>query len=136
MVNNVKRNMVKSTKKSEVPEWFRNIKPRKLPKWIIDELDDYCGPDKYGFIYRLRHSNLNQRETMDKTNEEMILVLGEVLNALNKRILVYNSDPHAVVKNGSFNTSPKDRQKIVAKLKMKINSLIEKVEPVEVVVED
>ena len=64
---------------------------------------------------------------MDKTNEEMVRVLNEVLDALDKRILVYNSDPYAMVKNGSFNTSPKDRQKIVAKLKVKINSLLEKV---------
>ena len=65
----------------------------------------------------------------------MIFVLNEVLDALNKRILVYNSDPYAVVKNGSTNTSPKDRQKIVAKLKVKINSLLEKVEPIKVVEE-
>ena len=70
---------------------------------------------------------------MDETNEEMMLVLNEVLDEINKRILVYNSDPYAVVKNGSFSLSPKERQKIVAKLKAKIGTLLEKVEPIKVV---
>ena len=54
--------MAKSTKKPKVPAWFRNRKPYKLPKWIIDELDDYCGPEKYGLIWKLRHSSLRQKE--------------------------------------------------------------------------
>lgn len=62
MTNNVKRNMAKSTKKSEVQEWFRNRKPWKLPKEIIDVLDDYCGPDKYGLIRQLRRGGLKQKE--------------------------------------------------------------------------